>query len=64
MCNDDVDKSLVIEDRLLTIEETGFGYRAVLHRTGEIRECKTLEPLLKSLMRDHGYYLRKVSKDA
>jgi len=39
-------------------EPTGT-FRVVIPVTGEIRESATLTPLLKSIVRDHGYYLRK-----
>lgn len=34
----------------------------VLHipSTGEIREAKSIELILKSLVKDHGFYLRRI----
>lgn len=48
-----------------TIEEIEYYtgeiiYRLTIPETGEIREALTLEAILRSLVRDHGFYLRKV----
>lgn len=35
-------------------------HRITFHRTGEIREAVSIEDLLKSLMKDYGFYLRRI----
>lgn len=34
--------------------------RLTIHHTGEIREARDLETILRSLVRDYGFYLRRV----
>lgn len=34
--------------------------RLTIHETGEIREARDLEAILRSLVREHGFYLRPV----
>lgn len=35
-------------------------YRVTMPLTGEIREAKTLEDLLRSICKDRGFYLRPI----
>jgi 3'-phosphoadenosine 5'-phosphosulfate sulfotransferase len=43
-----------------TIEEFYGYFRLTIHETGEVREAATVETLLRSLVRDYGFYLRRV----
>ena len=43
-----------------TIEYVGEHVRLIIHETGEIREARELETILRSLVREHGFYLRRV----
>lgn len=48
---------------MYTIEAIEYGgytvFRLTIHETGEVREAPTIEILLRSLVRDHGFYLRR-----
>jgi hypothetical protein len=35
-------------------------YQLQIHSTGEIREAPNFEPLLRSLAKDEGFYLRRI----
>jgi hypothetical protein len=51
------------KETLYTIEALGTfgsdGFRLTIHETREVREAKELETILKTLVYDHGFYLRR-----
>lgn len=43
-----------------TIEYVAGYVRLTIHETGEIREAREMETILRTLVREYGFYLRRV----